>query len=347
MSSTPNYSLNLKIKLLDNNSKEIFIWDQSIAKDAYLTRKGNEILTRENHSEINQNEETILFHIQKSHKTNSFQIVNVIPKNNKFQTIKSIQNLDIKLWTNLNKENTYENNQKGEYILSENDIIRLGNLKYLVHKINTPPKKNNEDRDAIFLPIPKIDDYYEARLCNCYELCLCVCEKKKFLHYHCFKKHFSKQPKENEQKTVKSYYLDKFYCKECNCTYPFVFTVGENTSLNILDYDIPKNENYIILESLGHKDEDNGIKKSVHLISLTNKPIKIGKKENNDLIINDNSIEDEHAEIIFDEKNKQVILKNLNDNDTDVLLRKRLILNEEKIHLRTKNAKIEVNWISN
>ena len=79
MSSTPNYSLNLKIKLLDNNSKEIFIWDQSIAKDAYLTRKGNQILTRENHSEINQNEETILFHIQKSHKTNSFQIVNVIP----------------------------------------------------------------------------------------------------------------------------------------------------------------------------------------------------------------------------------------------------------------------------
>ena len=184
-------------------------------------------------------------------------------------------------------------------------------------------------------------------MCNCYELCLCVCEKKKFLHYHCFKEHFSTKPKENEQETVESYYLDKFYCKECYCTYPFVFTVGQfNTSLNILDYDTQKNKNYIILESLGHKNEDNGIKKSVHLISLTNKPIKIGKKDTNDLIIDDNSIEDEHAEIIFDENNKRVILKNLNNNETDILLRNRLILNENKIHLRTKNAKIEVNLIA-
>ena len=353
MSSIPNYSVKLKIQLLDDNSKEIF---KVMNEDAYLIRKGNQILTRKNQSEIEINEETTLFHLQKSFKTKLLQI-SVIQNNNNFQTIESIENLDIKLWTHLNKENSYENNKNGNYILRENDIIRFGNLKYLVHKINIVSKEKNKDKDKeekdkeekdmIFLPIPKINDYYKSPLCNSYELCLCIC-KKKYLHYHCFENKFFTKPKENKQKTVKSYYLDNFYCKKCYCTYPFVFMVSElNKQFNILNYDTPKNENYIILESLGHRNENNAIKKSVHLILLTDEPVKIGKKDNNDLIIDDNSIKDEHAEIIFDKNNEQIILKNLNNNETDVLLRNKLILNENKIHLKTKNSKIEVDLITN
>ena len=96
------------------------------------------------------------------------------------------------------------------------------------------------------------------------------------------------------------------------------------------------------MESLGHKNKNNEFNKSVHLIQLSDNPIKIWRKDNNDIIIDDSSIKDEHADIFLD-NNKEVILKNLNDSETDILLREKLIINENKIHIKTKNVEIEAN----
>lgn len=344
MSSIQEYKLDLKIKLFDSNSNEAYNYNELIDKDIYVVRKENEIMLRNNQADVEENE-IILFQIKKSKNNNSFQIINLNQKNNKIQNNDAIEKLDSKLWLSLNK-NVFDNEKNGYYSLCENDIIRFGNLKYLVHEINILSKEKIKDKNIIFCPIPKIDskDYYESKLCNCYEICFCKCEKK-FLHYHCFEKFVNKivDPKENKNKTVKSYYLDKFCCNKCKCTYPFTFIIGDYDEVyNVLNYKLPKKKNYIILESLGHKNKNNEFKKSVHLIELSDNPIKIGRKNNNDIIIDDSSIKDEHAEIFLD-NNKQVILKNLNDNETDILLREKLIINENKIHIKTKNAEIEAN----
>ena len=134
MSSIQEYKLDLKIKLFDSNSNEAYNYNELIDKDIYVVRKENEIMLRNNQADVEENE-IILFQIKKSKNNNSFQIINLNQKNNKIQNNDAIEKLDSKLWLSLNK-NVFDNEKNGYYSLCENDIIRFGNLKYLVHEIN-------------------------------------------------------------------------------------------------------------------------------------------------------------------------------------------------------------------
>ena len=86
------------------------------------------------------------------------------------------------------------------------------------------------------------------------------------------------------------------------------------------------------MESLDDND------KTVFIIYLNESIIKIGKSENNDIIIEDESIKNEHAVIKYDKKNGKVWIESLSndyyDFDNAVLVREEILVNSDKILLK-------------
>ena len=103
------YLLNLKIKLLDEQFKEIPSIpkiNRIIEESGYLVRKINEIKIVDSQSKIKkkQNEE-LLFHIRMSENNNLIKIENPISCKNLFQTEELFKYLDTRLWYLLNSIN--------------------------------------------------------------------------------------------------------------------------------------------------------------------------------------------------------------------------------------------------
>ena len=87
----------------------------------------------------------------------------------------------------------------------------------------------------------------------------------------------------------------------------------------------------MILESLGTKD------KTVYIIKLLEKGVRIGKSDKNDIIINDPSIKDEHALIQYDNTSGNIRINSLCNDDfnTFVLVRNDIELNHKIILLKS------------
>ena len=78
-----------------------------------------------------------------------------------------------------------------------------------------------------------------------------------------------------------------------------------------------------------------GYLKLVHLIELNDKVIKIGRGNNNDIIICDPSISKQHAIIRYNKENGKILLKNISKKfGTSILLKNSLKLNENRIQLQ-------------
>ena len=364
MSSMNNniiYNLNLNFELLDEKSKNIEKTNQKIDKDAFLVRKEKEIYTKKSQSNISsRNNEELLFHIRM--KDNVYKLESPIPKKNNYQTDDIIKTLENKLWVILNSENK----DKYEHPLFESDIIRIGNFKFIINEIylnsdnsdiGISNGKNdydnvNMDSEEIFIKIPEIKKFKDCKFCDTFNISFCECNN--LIHYKCFEKYINKiieknkneniKKNKNENTTVKCYSIDNFNCKYCFMPYPVRFSKQNSKEVyNAIPIEIPQESNYIILESLGHKKENNTIK-TLYVINLKEDIITIGRNNNNDIIIDDSSIGEEHAIIKFDRKNNKIILQSVNNKfDSAVLIKKSLIMNEKKIYLQTRNTKFEAN----
>ena len=349
------YNLNLNIEFLDENSKKLEKENKKIDKDVYLVKKEKSFYTEKSQANISQrNNEELLFHIRK--KDNVYKLESPVPKKNIFQTDILINNLDNKLWFILNSENI----KKREHPLFENDIIRLGKLKYIIHEIHfnsdvSDIENRNEindyddvnaDSEEIFIKNPEIKKYKNSKFCNSIHICLCDCDN--LIHYKCMEKYINEKVKitQNGKKTVKCYSIDNFNCKQCFTPYPIKFFLEKTKETKyVIPYEIPnKNSNYIILESLGHK-KDKNTTKTLYVITLDKDIIRIGRNSNNDIIIDDDSIgEERHAVIKFEKKYNRIILKSVdNEYETAVLIKKSLKMNEKKIYLQTGKTKFEAN----
>lgn len=297
-------------------------------------------------------------------KDNSISIEKPNKTDNLLQTEDSINLLEKSLWYVIGSENN-------NYVLCENDIIGFGRMKYIVHEIylmsddeeeddgehNDGRDKNgksndnykylNKNREPYYVQIPKIEKYKKCKFCDDYNICLCNC-KDKYIHLPCLKEDSNVKKLENEKQTRISYYINKYNCKECKTTFPIKINVKEKQNpLEIIEIEKPEDSNYIVLESLGNNDEKGGkYNKLIHVIKLTENIIKIGKNKQNDLVIDDPSIEDEHATIKFDKKNEEIILENLTEKDnTFVFIRNMFKMNENKIKIKIGKTLIEANLI--
>lgn len=334
-----------------------------IQKETYLVRKENDIIQIESHEEIDKKNNEELLVLIKIRKGNNIKLFHPSKKNVNYQNEENVKNLENKMWYIIKYNNKNIQDLNDDYFLKEKDIIRIGNLIYAVHEINfqqdfedeeTEKKDNNDNNDyininkdseVVFDLAPEIKNNKKCRFCDCYNVSLCNCSN--LVHFTCFKKIMNKKvkPPQNTKETVKAFIIEDFSCKNCSFPYPFEFRIVENNSStyfyvfdidDINDVDKKSKLNYILLESLGHKNKNGGYKKTVYLIYITEEGVvKIGRNKENDIIIEDPSIKDFHAEIRFDLQNKKIILENKSDKpDIAVLIKNPLKMTNKKIHLQ-------------
>jgi len=365
MSLHNDKGLKLTLKAYSKDEKELLgykidgepssIKECLIPNETFLVRKGNEIIQIESQEEIEKNNNEELLFLVKIRQDNNIKLFHPPKKNINFQTDEYVNNLDNKLWyiIKYNNENIQELND--DYFLMKNDIIKIGNLKYVVYAINFEEEEEEEEKkeekeddneyininknsEMVFDSAPQIKDKRKCRFCECYYVSLCQCRQE--VHFTCFKNKLNAKANsfENTKKTVKTHKLEDFYCKKCMIPYPIKFRIEENNFRDIFDlFNFGKIPylNYIMLESLGHKNKDGGYQKTVYIIKLTEDVIKIGRNKDNDVIIDDPSIKDFHAEIKFNKINKKILFENKSDKpDVAVLIKKPLKMNNKKIHLQ-------------
>ena len=355
--------LNLDIIIFDDDWKCIKRQNQKINESKFLAINNNrEINIYNNQSEIDvESKDEILFQIKK--KFDTYKLVCPLLKNNKFQKEKDVEKYDKKLWCRLNKEK--EENIQNEFFLYENDIIKIGNMRFIVYetKINSEDndiyyKEQNDDNKyenvninsgAIFEKIPKIR-YKKCNFCDTDNV-MCISSVKNYnidKFFKCMKKSIENKIKIKKTKTITIYSVDDFYCKKCNTPYPFCFGINEIFTYDIFDIKKPDN-NYIILESLNHKNDKGGFKKSVYVIKLSDKSIIIGRDKNNEIVIDDSSeIEklEKYAEIKFNKESQKIVLTNLDKNkETSILIKNHLNINEKKIRLSINKIHMVANII--
>lgn len=155
-------------EILDYSIKGLKELNTSIEDNTYICYKNNSIIRVDNQSYIEPKKgEILLCRIRKVKNTNQYIIENPIPTNISEDNSNS---LNIKLWYILNYENTDNNNDNNvnqdnniknnidkkiidiinnDYFLCEKDIIKFGNIKYMIQKININSNKNIINKSKI------------------------------------------------------------------------------------------------------------------------------------------------------------------------------------------------------
>ena len=190
----------------------------------------------------------------------------------------------------------------------------------------------------------------------------CLCEK--FKHYECIKEEIKKkytkpnykerENMENKENPICNYYINNFCRKKCNAIYPLRFKIeGINKIYELFEIKKPKNKDYLIFESLPYYSNGD-YEISIHIITLTgnnndeeNMEIKIGKVEENHIKIVEKNVSRKHAKIIYNKKNRSLLLKNLSKTSGSlVLIKNSLTINEKKINLQVGRTSIEASLMN-
>ena len=184
------------------------------------------------------------------------QLENIFNFDSLTLTEENINSLNYKLWyvikdypeeneTKIN--NIIKNDINEDYYLCQNDIIRLGNFKFILKEIHLKnynkdffeSNKNklkydihdiNKNNNPVFEFTPKLEFYIleenkniicsicKNSICDINNpiVSLCVCDSNKNKHYKCLKEEFKQQIKkiQNKNKTSTNYIL-KCHCYDC------------------------------------------------------------------------------------------------------------------------------------
>ena len=149
-----NKKIQLSIKIYKKDSigmydyksdySEINSTNYEITNNSYIIRKENNIVIRKQNSSYDeQTDGEILFYVRKSFKTGNFEIINpvrILMEKNEY----NINSLNTRLWYSVNsiEEINDNNNDNEDYILNQNDIIKLGRIKYEIIKLNINSNNN-------------------------------------------------------------------------------------------------------------------------------------------------------------------------------------------------------------
>ena len=150
-----NYVLNLSTKtwirdylgLYDYESKQTKNINAALAESTFISRKKHEIKALNSEGDLQDGEE-ILFYVRKD-DSEEYYLDNPVP-NNIAPTDQNINDVSNKIWYVLNidpnsndKSKQTITNTNSDYYLCQNDVIKLGRVKYSINEINIPSKNNN------------------------------------------------------------------------------------------------------------------------------------------------------------------------------------------------------------
>ena len=392
---TEKQSLNLKIKTKEKsktnglfdynpNSRRIKIIEQTIPNDnAYIIKQNvnNTYKVISKQSEFNSNgNNQILFHLRKSFKNNCYEMINPIIKCNQIDKHSEyIEELNNKFWYVIRSKTPIQEENDEDYVLNENDIIKLGEKKYEVTKIRINKADNNYEpsRDddnynisginkkagSIFKFDIKKDKYKVESLENkdcekegeqCW-ICLqdsstsidnplisiCKC-KDKFVHYLCLKQYLQTKIKirENFKGTVSTYCCNKFNCDMCLTPYPTRFKISEfNKEYELIDLNLPEELDYMILESLDFVKEKDDKKENI-------KRIHVIQLKDDEIYIGRNGMNDVIDEDLTVSRNHAIL--RYNRAEGEVVLENRsetygtLVLIKGNIKMKKKNINLQI-----
>lgn len=103
---------------------------------------------------------------------------------------------------------------------------------------------------------------------------------------------------------------------------------------NLIDLEKPKDKNYIILESLNQMKENCNIK-SIHVITLGDAKITIGRGHESDVRINDISVSRTHAVLYYNKNTGRLLLRDSGAKfGTLVLIKDKLEIKNKIIQLQ-------------
>ena len=369
-------------KLFDYSSKDITEINTFIEDPTYLTRKNDNYIRVDKQADIEPKRgEELLFYIRKN-KSQIYSFDSPVPFKNISFSRDNLNNLDNKMWYVLNSNNPNLTNQNDDYYLGKNDIIKMGNIKFIVKEImieqNQEKEKNishykklnydisllNKDGGQIFNFCPEPKKYYlsteESKInkiyCNicdkkeCYldNPIISFCNCNYYTHFNCLKNKINKKATlmQNEDKTINTYCIKGIGCKKCYFGYPLKFKIKEKEQFYefvLFRVDTPTEGNYIIFESIESRFFFGNIK-FISLIYLNDKEITFGRGKNNDIVIMDPSISRFHALVkLVDGK---AVLKNCSEKyGTLVLVKKLISINYNKIQLQVGRTLIEAKLI--
>jgi hypothetical protein len=183
--------------------------------------------------------------------------------------------------------------------------------------------------------------------CDEYMVRLCDCED--YIHIKELKKKVKDSTIIRENAKTTSFYFNIIQCEEDECKdgkkctfyllkYKYkdediekIDEINKNNNniekkdniLSFFDFDeyIPKDSDYMIIESIDEAINDqnlNKIVKFVYIIKLNGEDITIGKDNSNDIILNDKLASKKHAVIKYD--NGNLIIKNMSEHSGTLAL---------------------------
>ena len=314
--------IHLSFKISDNSlgnfdKSKIKIKEEfNINEKTFVFLKNNNKIIIDKNQSSRENSEYLLFFVRPINEGEYLQLENILPNNTLKLTEDNINSLNYRLWYVIkdypekNNNNKIEENINEDYYLCENDIIRLGNFKFILREIHLENynknffinNKNklkydihdiNKNNNPVFEFTPKLEFYtleenkkMVCSICN-KSICnkdnpivsLCDCDSYKYKHYNCLKEEFKQQLKiiQNKNKTSTNYLL-KCHCYTCNVQIPLSFEIEEvNKIYELIDFNKPKKKDYLFFESLEYTTKYGDYEKSFHLIELNN-------DKNNDII---------------------------------------------------------------
>ena len=365
--------LNLNIKLVKSLSsslydfglkmKDYYEFDTAIEESTYIILKGAiEILRVDRQSDIESKRmENLLFRVKKD-KDFNYLLENPSAINFSEYNTESLNN---KLWYTINYDSNSDDSKKeifinNDYYLCENDILKFGNVKYIVKQISINSSKDQKEiREINFDFCPSIQTYFideikednkndiKCKICGSPDgseqnplIKFCSCN---YIHFECLKKEiiiYKRDDKEN----VNNYYIKNLKCKSCDYIFPLRFKLGQK-EYELVKIDIPdeRNNDFIILESI-EKKIFFGNMKIIHVIKFNDKKniINIGRhKEKNDVVICDPSVSRKHAKLIFDKENGKILIKNISNTfGSLVFLKKEIKIDNDNKPMQIQTGKI-------
>lgn len=142
-------------------------------------------------------------------------------------------------------------------------------------------------------------------------LCPCKCNgSMKYIHYSCLKKSIKQKIQIRKEDNCDLYFFKSYCCEICLETYPKYLTYKTNI-YNLVDIDISKYTDYILTSIIYYSDNNSEKKKLTYLGYLIFKideqnELKIGRNQNNHIVLKDISISRNHCVLKRDKNNLKI-----------------------------------------